>query len=227
MQPEAVPIIKSPEDASNLLFTGKVAIEVGEPADVELISARARYLGKEVMAIGQVGIARFLHEVPGVRWVIIVNSMDGSTWLRYLTNLVNVIPGITLDLLMRYIDLKPQLLNIPSELFLDPVIAMGGAHMVPLEVPDRVVRWISEFIDSGGDLYLRLRGNIKDLNLISRSRLLIVDNKDLAELYNRMIKVRPPELIIRSGCDFCGANDALCILTCPEVELIRELSITH
>lgn len=225
MLPEAVPVIKDVKTLPSLVFTNKVAVEVGKAADTKLIGTLIKAVGKEVIIISGISGIKFMNEPLGnARWIVVVSSGDGIPWLKYLTNLVNVIPGVTLDLLMKVIDVNPQLLNLPNELYLDPIIMANNTYVIPEEVPDKILRWIHEYIASGGDLYLMLRGNIKDLNLIMRMRLLMVNDVGIAETYNKVIKGNNQGLIIRSNCKFCQDNNALCILLCPSTDLIRELS---
>lgn len=224
MLPEAVPIIKDLKKIPKFIFTSKIAIEVEDSDNVGLIGTLLKATGKEVMVISRVPGIKYIHETPtNVRWVIMVNSEDGLPWLKYLVNLVNVIPGITLDLLMKIVNINPQLLNLPSELFLDPVIINKDISITPKNVPGEALRWIDEYIASGGDLYLMLRDNIKDLSLISKARLLIVDNMDLAEIYNKIIKSANQGFIVKADCEFCSENNALCLLLCPNADLIKEL----
>lgn len=227
MLPEAVPLIRNPKELANLVITNKVAVEIESPSNVESMAMSIKSAGKDLMIIGRVSNIKFIRESStDAKWIVIVSAHDGFPWLKYLVNLVNVIPGVTLDLIMKLIDINPQLLNLPNELFLDPIISIGNTYTVPEEVPKKVLDWINGYIASGGDLYLKLRYDIKDLELISRARLLIVDNVNLAELYNRIIKGDNQGIIVKSNCSFCSDSNALCILLCKDLDLVRELPVS-
>ncbi|WP_243679453.1 hypothetical protein [Vulcanisaeta souniana] len=124
---EAVPVID--QDIGRiprLVFTGKLAIEINNEVNTTLVR-KIKSLGKEV--IGIVRINDELHaKIPRAintfdRSIIILGPGVGYSWLRYVTSLVNTVVGLTLDALTKFMELRPHLLNLPNELFIDPVIS--------------------------------------------------------------------------------------------------------
>ncbi len=141
----------------------------------------------------------------------------------------NTVVGLTLDSLMRLVRVRPSLLNIPDELFIDPV--MGGDIAVqPKALPKAVIDWLMEYVESGGDLYMLVRGgSINSINLLMHSRFVFTYDMKLAELYNGIIKgglTGNTKVIIKANCDFCGSpSNPLCLLVCPDTDIAGEVEV--
>ena len=235
MLPEAVPIIDQGINHSpNLLFTNKLAIELRNDIDPRVLR-KLGSLSKEVIGIVRIN-DEFNAKLPNSlsrfnRAVIILGSGVGESWFKYVMSLTNTIIGFTLDSLMRLTKIRPSLLNIPNELFIDPIISTNDAAVVPKALPKAVIDWLMDYVDSGGDLYVLVRGDSigNNINLLMHSRLVFTYNVKLAELYNSIIKggfMGGLKVDVRAGCDFCGsAPNPLCLLTCPNVDLVREVGV--
>ncbi len=233
MFPEAVPIIdQGIKRIPNLVFTNKLAVELKGEVSSGTIK-RLGSLGKEV--IGIVRINDNLNvKLPSSlskfdKAIIIFGPGVGESWLRYVVGLTNTVVGFTLDSLMKFIGLRPHLLNIPSELFIDPLINDKVA-VLPKVLPKAVIGWLMDYIDSGGDLYVLVRGDsINSTDLLIHSRLVFTYDIRLAELYNNIIKSNSTSnvrITTKAECDFCGDPPSpICILLCPNIDLTREVRV--
>ena len=234
MFPEAVPIIdQGINHVPNLVFTNKLAIELRDDVDPRTLK-KLGSLSKEVIGIVRVN-DEFNAKLPSSisrfnKAVIILGSGVGESWFRYVMSLTNAIIGLTLDSLMRLTRIRPSLLNIPSELFIDPIINTNDTAVAPKALPKVVIDWLMDYVDSGGDLYVLARGNsINNIDLLMHSRLVFTYDVKLAELYNSIIKggfMGNLKINVKAGCDFCGNTpNPLCLLTCPNVDLVREVGV--
>jgi hypothetical protein len=231
MLPEAVPIINQGAGyLPRLVFTSKLAIELDGEVD-QRFARKIKSLGKEVIGIVRTrdrtspGIPRISDNFDRV--VIIMNSRFGILWLKYVMEFSNTIVGLTLDALMKFVDVKPHLLDLPSELFIDPIIN-DEAQVIPKELPKPVINWLLDYIESGGDLYVLIRDrSISSIDLLMRSRLVFTYDAKLAEMYNSMVKGGlNGEVSISSNCDLCTSSQSpLCMFLCPNVDIIRELRV--
>ena len=229
MYPEAVPVID--QDIGRiprLVFTSKLAIEINNEVNTTLVR-KIKSLGKEVIGIARINdelhakIPRALNALD--RSIIILGPSIGYSWLRYVTSLVNTIVGLTLDALAKFIELRPHLLNLPNELFIDPIIS-NRVTILPGGIPKSIINWLIDYVDSGGDLYVLIRGStVNSIDLASHSRLVFTYDIKSAEIYNSLIR-DDNKLIINANCDFCGKSiNPLCILLCPGVDLVREMRV--
>ena len=234
MFPEAVPIIyQEVNHIPNLVFTSKLALEVRDDVDLRILK-KLGSLSKEVIGIIRVN-DEFNTKLPSSldrfnRTIVLLGPGVGISWLKYVMSLTNTIIGFTLDLLMRLTKIRPSLLNIPSELFIDPVIDANDVMVIPKALPKAVIDWLMDYIDSGGDLYVLVRGDsINDINLLMHSRLVFTYDVRLAELYNGIIKgsfMGGLKINVGAKCRFCNnAPNPLCLLTCPNVDLVREVGV--
>ncbi|ADN50217.1 hypothetical protein [Vulcanisaeta distributa] len=234
MFPEAVPIIdQEVRHVPNLVFTNKLAIELRDGINPGIIR-RLGSLSKEVIGITRVN-DEFNSKLPNSlskfnKVVIILGPEVGESWLKYVMSLTNTIVGFTLDSLMRFVKIRPGLLNIPNELFIDPIVSGNDTAVQPKALPKAVIDWLMDYVDSGGDLYVLARGDsINNINLLMHSRLIFTYNIKLAELYNSIIKggfISGTKISVKAGCDFCGNSpNPLCLLICPNVDLIKEIEV--
>nr|KJR71817.1 MAG: hypothetical protein TU36_05775 [Vulcanisaeta sp. AZ3] len=229
MLPEAVPIIGlGINHIPRLTFTNKLGMEVNGEIDQRFIRG-IRSLGKEVIGVYRFrgglgnGIPKSLNYFD--KSIIIMNSGVGDAWIMYVINLGNYIIGLTLDALMRLINVRPHLLNLPNELFIDPIID-SNAEVLPRGLPRPVVNWLLDYVDSGGDLYLLVRpGSLGDMDLITHSSLVFTYDIGLAETYNALVK-NSSSVSISANCGFCDSQSSLaCVLLCPDTNIIRELRV--
>ncbi|WP_243678980.1 hypothetical protein [Vulcanisaeta distributa] len=233
MFPEAVPIVdQGIKHMPNLVFTNKLAVELRDSINPGVLR-RLTSLGKEVMGIVRIN-EEFNAKLPDSlskfdKAIIILGPGGvGESWIKYVMSLTNTIIGFTLDSLMRFVKVRPSLLNIPSELFIDPIISSGDAAVPPKALPKAVIDWLMDYVDSGGDLYVLTRGDsINNIDLLMNSRLIFIYDVKLAELYNSIIKggaVGGTSISVKARCDFCGNfPNPLCLLICPNVDLVKEI----
>ncbi|MGC8543030.1 MAG: hypothetical protein ACP5NQ_03730 [Vulcanisaeta sp.] len=229
MFPEAVPIItRGIKHIPKLVFTSKLALELNNDMDFRIIK-RIKSLGKEVFGIARINnelnarIPKTLDQFD--KAIIILNSRVGMSWIRYIMGLVNTTIGLTLDALMKFIELKPHLLNLPNELLIDPIID-DGVQILPKDLSKQVIEWLMDYVDSGGDLYILVRdGSLNNIDLISHSSLVFSYDIKIAEIYNSIVKGNLGNTV-RADCDFCGGSPSpICVLLCPNIEIIKELRV--
>ncbi|GAB6947497.1 hypothetical protein JCM16161A_16270 [Vulcanisaeta sp. JCM 16161] len=234
MFPEAVPIIdQGTKRILSLVFTNKLAIELRSDINPGTLR-RLSTLNKEIIGIVRVN-DEFNAKLPNSlgkfnKAIIILGPEVGESWLKYAMSLTNTIIGFTLDSLIRFVKIRPGLLNIPSELFIDPVISNSDMSVPPKEIPKAVIDWLMDYVDSGGDLYVLVRGDsINSIDVLMHSRLIFTYDVRLAELYNGIIKggfMANAKISIKAECNFCrNSLNPLCLLTCPNVDLVKEMGV--
>ena len=234
MFPEAVPIVdQGINHVPNLVFTNKLAIELRGDVDLRILK-KFGSLSKEIIGIVRVN-EEFNAKLPNSlnrfnRVIVILGSGVGESWFKYVLSLTNTIIGLTLDSLVRLTRIRPSLLNIPSELFIDPIISTNDVTVTPKALPKAVIDWLMDYVDSGGDLYVLARVNsINNIELFMRSRLVFTYDVKLAELYNSIIRgsfMGNLKINVKAGCDFCGdTSNPLCLLICPDIDLVREIGV--
>ncbi|MCG2862803.1 MAG: hypothetical protein L7H10_00970 [Vulcanisaeta sp.] len=231
MPPEAVPIInRGIRYLPRLVFTNKLAIELDGEVDQGRIR-RLKSLSRELIGIVRVRDLLGIKIPKSLRYfdkaIVIMNSRVGASWLKYVIELTNTIAGLTLDALIKLVNIKPHLLDLPSELFVDPIID-GDVQVIPRELHKSVVDWLLDYVDSGGDLYVLARDySIGSVELLVRSSLVFTYNVELAEVYNSIVRGGlNNEVRIVPDCDVCGAlRSPECILICPNAGLVRELRV--
>ncbi|WP_243676013.1 hypothetical protein [Vulcanisaeta distributa] len=154
MFPEAVPIIgQEVSRVPNLVFTNKLAMELRGEVGPAIIK-RLRMLSKEAIGIVRINgriHARLPNSLSKFDKAIVILGPGGvgESWLRYIMSLSNTVIGFTFDSLMRIMNARPHLLNIPNELFIDPVIN-GETPVLPRAIPKVAIDWLMDYVDSGG-----------------------------------------------------------------------------
>ncbi len=220
MLPEAAPLIRGCIDETYLngfILTGKVVVEIRDPADIDVISDIRRRYGKDVWALIHIDnpttlklALRLILENPSLRVITLLErGPQGVTWgfLRRLGQ--NVVLGLTRETLKEILDLNPSLLGLPDELAIEA-----------FESP-ALSRWAHIYTSSGNALYVIVRKGCRiNDDVLFDARLIISEYVEYVELYNQIVKSPT-----RTNVECLRGKPPFCVLFGLHAGVIRELEI--